>query len=214
MQFGKISHFLLFSTVLSTTLSLANVQPSKKENKSVNESKKALVAKIGIVDVNRIVSKNPTTLDQASDEWRDLFNKLQDTLKEPHREMAELEEKYKKKMAELEALQKSGISSKEALMRKYQEEVAPLEYQLQHQDQQLQRFTYDEIAKAEKAVGPKIEKAIEQVTAAQGWDFVVLRNSVPMKNVNKNYEITDDVLAILNKGYTEEKNKTQSIKKD
>ncbi|MBA2306694.1 OmpH family outer membrane protein [Candidatus Dependentiae bacterium] len=212
MKFGKLSYCLLFSTVFINTFLLAVVQPPKKENRPVNVEKKALVAKIGIVDVRRIITQNPKALEEASHEWKDLFNKLQETLKEPHREMAELEDKYKKRMAELEALQKSGISSKEALMRKYQEEVAPLEYQLQNQDQQLQRFTYDELAKAQNVVGPKIEEAIDKVTAAQGWDFVITKDSVPSKNVKKEYEITEDVLTILNNKYAEDKNKAADKK--
>ncbi len=212
MQFGKFSYGLLFSCFFINTFLFATVQNPKKDNKPVNEHKKGLVAKIGIVDNRRIISQNPASLEQGSHEWRDLFTKLQDMLKEPHREMAELEDKYKKRMAELEALQKSGISSKEALMRKYQEEVAPLEYQLQNQDQQLQRFTYDELAKAQNVVGPKIEEAIDKVTAAQGWDFVITKDSVPSKNVKKEYEITEDVLTILNNKYSEEKNKAADKK--
>nr|MBA3752345.1 hypothetical protein [Candidatus Dependentiae bacterium] len=100
-----------------------------------------------------------------------------------------------------------------ALMRKYQEEAAPLEYQLQTLDQQIQRFTYDELAKAQNVVGPKIERAIDQVTAAQGWDFVISRDSVPSKNFGKNFEITDDVLAILNRHYGEEVAKKKDLNK-
>ncbi len=214
MQFGKFSYGLLFSCVFINAFLVAAVQNPKKENKPVNEHKKGLVAKIGIIDNRRIISQNPASLEQGSHEWRDLFTKLQDMLKEPHREMADLEKRYKDRMAELENLQKSGISSKEALMRKYQEEVAPLEYQLQNQDQQLQRFTYDELAKAQAVVGPKIKEAISQVKNAQGWDFVIYKEAVASDDVNPSYEITDDVLAIVNKGYTAEKAKAADVKKN
>lgn len=200
---------VLFSSMCMSVLLVNAGQPIKKEKKAMNESKKAMVSKIGVVDIRRVLSQNPATLNEASHEWKDLFNKLQETLKEPHKEFAEIEEKYKKKGTELESLHKSGISSQEALRKKYQEEVAPLEERLRMLDQQLQRFTYDELTKAQNIVGPKLEKAIDQVVAAQGWDFVITRDSVASKTFSKQYEVTDDVLQILNKQYAEDKAKEQ-----
>lgn len=213
MHLKKVSRYLLFSSLIMNSAIFAVKAPSvslpsvKKEKKAVNESKKALVAKIGIVDIRRIITQNPAALDEASHEWKDLFNKIQDLLKGPQKELADLEASYKRRIEEFEKLRTSGVTSKEALMRKYQEEVAPLEYQLQAMDQQLQQTTYRELTKAQNAVGPKIDTAIDEVVKNQGWDFVIIRDSVLSKNYCKDFEITDDVLTLLNRSYAVEKAK-------
>lgn len=180
--------------------------PVKKDTKAM-ESRTAVSAKIAVVDVRRIVTQDPEMLKTASDEWKELFGKLQEVLKPANREIVELEERYRKKASEIESLQKSGVSSKEMLRKKYEEEVAPLEYQLQNQYQQYQRFSYDELGKAQAALAPKIETAIDEICAVQGWDFPISREMIPSRRLNKKYDITDDVLRLLNKQFADEKAK-------
>ncbi len=183
------------------------VNAEAKEEKKMPEKRKAVSAKIAVVDVRRIITQDPEALKFASDEWRDLFNKLQETLKPALKEIADLEAQYKKKIGELETLQKSGVSSREMLRKKYEEEAAPLEYQLQNQYQQHQRYSNEELYKAQAVVGPKVEKAIDAVCDAQEWDFAISRDALPSRKVAKKFDITDDVLNILNTQYAAEKAK-------
>lgn len=177
----------------------------------MNETRTAAAPKIAIVNVHRIITVNPKDLPNASQEWCSLYDKLQETLTPANKEIAELEEKYKKKIAEIESLQKSGVSSKETLQKKYGEEVAPLEYQLQGQYQQRERFAQEELAKAQSVVGPKIEKVLEEIQAVQGWD-IILKGDAVIGKVSKKFDITEDVLVALNKKYNEEKAKKPTTK--
>jgi Skp family chaperone for outer membrane proteins len=198
----------------------------EKKVKKMSDTKGA-PAKIAIIDVRRIISQDPEVLKTGSDEWRELFNKMQEVLEPSMKEFAELEASYKKKIAEaetfqkqksaeIESLQKGGFATKEkiqdliadaqrTMQKKYQEELLPLENRLQAQHQQLQRFSNDELYKAQAVVGPKVEKAIDAVCEAQGWDFAISKDALPTRKVAKRFEITDDVLTIVNNEYAAQK---------
>lgn len=176
------------------------------------ESKTSATPKIAIVDVRRIISQDPEVLKNGSEEWKELFEKLQATLKPAQKEISDLEEHYKKKIAELESLQKSGISSQDALRKKYEEEVAPLEYRLQNQYQQYQRFSYDELNKAQQVMGPKIEKVINSIRSTQGWDLICNKEAI-IGSFNPRFDITDEVLHLLNKQFALDKAKKAEAKK-
>jgi outer membrane protein len=206
----QTSLFTRSTLVAACVVALSALPLLAKETKPM-ESKSAAAPKVALVDVRRIIAQDPEGLKNGSDEWRELFGKLQDTLKPAQREIAELEERYKKKASELESLQKSGISSKEALRKKYEEELAPLEFQLQNQAQQYQRFSYDELGKAQQIIGPKIEKVINSIRTAQGWDMIINREAVI--SFNPRYDITQEVLELLNKQYAMEKAKKAEAKK-
>lgn len=177
----------------------------------LDSSKKAACPKLAIVNVHRIITVDPKALPHASDEWRSLYDKLQETLKPANKEIADLEEKYKKKMSEIETLQKTGVSSKDMLRKKYEEDVAPLEYQLQGQYQQRERFAQEELAKAQSVIGPKIEKILNELQEKQGWDMI-LKGDAVIGKIAKNFDVTDDVLQALNKQYAEEKAKKTAEK--
>jgi Skp family chaperone for outer membrane proteins len=189
-----MKHLFVSSLFLASVFTLSHVEaaPSGAKDTKMSE-RKALTGKFCIIDIRRILPQDPEGLKSGSDEWRELFNKLQETLKSADQE-------YKKKISELESLQKSGISSQEALRKKYKEEIEPLEAQ-------LQQFAYNELNKAQAVVGPKIENALEKVVAAQGWDMPLNREAVPLRKINKNFDITDDVLRILNAEFASEKAK-------
>lgn len=199
------------STLVAVCAGVLATLPLLAKDTKPMESKSAATPKIAIVDVRRIIAQDPEGLKHGSDEWKELFGKLQDTLKPAQREIAELEERYKKKVSELESLQKSGISSKDALRKKYEEELAPLEYQLQNQMQQYQRFSYDELGKAQQIIGPKIEKVINSIRTTQGWDMVINREAVI--SFSDRYNITDSVISLLNQQYALEKAKKAEPKK-
>lgn len=209
MNLLLISRSLLFSS-LCGVYGLCIAEP--KEKKMFDSSKTAASPKIAVVNVHRIITVDPKALPAASEEWRSLYDKLQETLKPANKEIGDLEEKYKKKMSEIETLQKSGVSSKEVLRKKYEEEVAPLEYQLQSQYQQRERFAQEELAKAQSVIGPKIEKILGEIQSAQGWDIIIKGDAV-LGKVTPKFDITDDVLRALNKQYAEEKAKKAAAAK-
>ncbi len=161
--------------------------------------------KVAIVDMRTMLSQDPTILkddSKVSHEWRDLYNKLQSTMQAPQQELAELQAQLQTKGKEMEALQKSGISSREILQKKFQDEIAPLEYKLQTQSQQLQRFVNDEFGKIQALVFPKVQAAVDELCKSQGWDFVVNREAL-ISNVSDSSEfnITADVLTNINAAY-------------
>lgn len=209
MKLPLLSRSLLFSSLcVISGINAAGTKETKKmtDSSKTTSTKTAASPKIAVVNVHRIITVDPKALSTASEEWRSLYDKLQETLKPANKEIADLEEKYKKKMSEIDTLQKTGVSSKEVLRKKYEEEVAPLEYQLQSQYQQRERFAQEELAKAQSVIGPKIEKIMGAIQDAQGWDIIIKGDAV-LGKVNPKFDITDDVLSALNKQYTEEKAK-------
>lgn len=207
MQSSLFSRYLLLA---ACTGALSPITVLCKDPKAM-ESKTAATPKMAVVDVRRIISQDPEVLKSgASDEWKEIFAKLQDTLRPAQKEIADLEARYKTKAGELESLQKSGISSKDALRKKYEEELAPLEFQLQNQYQQYQRFSYDELNKAQQLMGPKIEKVINSIRTAQGWDLVINREAII--SFGPRFDITDEVLSLLNKQFALEKAKKAEVK--
>ncbi len=188
----------------------------------------AVCAKIAIVDVARIITHDPEALTLASREWSDLFTALQETLKPAMQEIAHLEEHYKKKIAELEALQKQKIAELESLQKsgmsretvherhkalqqmlrkKYEEEAAPVEYQLQNKHHQHKLVQNEELYKAQAVVLAKVEKAIDALCDARGWDFAISKGVLPSRRVPARFDITDDVLNMINTEYAAEKAK-------
>lgn len=160
--------------------------------------------KIAFVNVQKIVSFDPQTLGQASAEWRDLYGKIQEILEPAQKEIIDLRDKYEKGKKDFQGLQASGAASQEALKRKY-EEVARIEYELSTRMQESEAFAQNEVKKAQAQLGPKLDKVINDIRLAQGWDLV-LRGEVVLAGADQ-FDITDDVLAALNKGYAEEKAK-------
>ena len=193
---------LSYSLLLSSVFGMIAVPTNKG-------SKMSKPAKVAIVDMRTMLSQDPTVLKddaRVSHEWRDLYNKLQATMQSPQQELAELQAQLQTKGKEFEALQKSGVATQATLQKKYQEEVAPLEYKLQMQSQQMQRFVNDEFGKIQAAILPKVQKAVDEVAKSQGWDFVVNREAL-ISSVGSaaDFNITSDVLNVLNSAYAASK---------
>ncbi len=200
-----LSYTMLISSV--SLLGLSFSAASAKDSKPMALT--AAAPKIAVIDVRRIMSQDTQLLKEesaVSHEWRDQFEKLQETLKPINEEIQKLQKEYQEKMKELESLQKSGVSSNEALQKKYQEEVAPLEYRLQTQSQQTQQFATNELMRIQQILAPKVEKAIETVTKAQGWDLVISRDAVVSPiSTDSRFNVTSHVLYELNEAYAKEK---------
>ena len=206
MKTRIISYTLLLSSCLVGASLIA--APTKKDS---NTMKSGVSAKIAIVDIRRMLPQDPQLLKEegsVAHEWRDQFNKLQETLKPINEEMNKLQEDYQTKIKELEARQKSGVSSQEALQEKYRKEVSPLEYRIQAQSQQVQQFGNNELMRIQSLIGPKIQAATDEVCKSQGWDFAVTRDTVTSSiSQGSRFNITDDVLAVLNDAYAKDKAK-------
>lgn len=192
---------LLFSTLCS----IYNLDAKETKTMSTDSTgKSAASPKIAVVNVHRIVTLDPKSLPNASEEWRDLYTKMQETLEPAKKEITEVGENLKKKISEIEALQKSRAVSQEAIQKKVSEEAAPLQYKLQGLQEQAQRFYQEELQHAETVVLEKIQKILDSILITQGWDMI-LNGSAVIGSVTKRFDVTDEVLGTLNKNYTEEK---------
>ena len=145
----------------------------------------------------------------ASDEWRELYQKLQETIQSGSEEVTKLEQQYKEKMEDIEKLHKTGISSESALREKYEKEIAPIERQLQARYQQRDRFAQGELQNAQAKIGPKLEKVLEKIQEEQGWD-IILKGDAILGKVSKNFDITDEVLRALIRIMLQKKDKIPS----
>ncbi len=208
MKTRIISYLMLLSAVSFLGISVGASAPKPKDPKM---TKTGVSAKIAIVDIRRILTQDPQLLkDEASvsAEWRDLYTKLQDTLRPINEELTKLQQDYQTKIKEIEALQKSGVASRETLQKKYNDDIAPLEYKLQAQSQEIQQFANNELMRIQSIVGPKIQSASDEVCKAQGWDFALSRDIVTSTvSSGSRYNITDDVVAVLNAAYKKDKAK-------
>lgn len=208
MKNTSMLRLMLFSGLSLVGLSMYADAPKPKDPKM---TKTGVSAKIAIVDIRRMLAQDPQLLkDNASvcAEWRDLYTKLQDTLRPINEEMKKLQDDYQTKIKELEALQKSGVASRETLQKRYSEEIAPMEYKLQAQSQELQQFANNELMKIQQIIGPKIQVATDEVCKAQGWDFAVSRDVVTTTvSSGSRFNITEDVVASLNAAYRKDQSK-------
>lgn len=172
------------------------------------DTKKALTAKIGVVDTQAIVPMDPSVLSKGSKQWQDSFVKFQGQLAQVDDELKKLEEKYTEAGKKFQTLQKSGVASRETLEREY-EPLMRMEYELRTQMEQRQNYVQNELAKLQSQIWPKLEEAMEEIRKAQGWDMLLVRGSAVL-SFDKKFDVTDAVLALLNKRYeAEQKDKAK-----
>jgi Skp family chaperone for outer membrane proteins len=166
--------------------------------------KVAGVPKLAFVNIQKIITFDEELLPEASHEWREFHTKLKETVEPAQKELADLRDRYEKGKKEFQSLQGSSLTSQEALKRKY-EEVARVEYELSTRMQELDSFTQNEVKKAQAHIGPKLDKVINEVRLAQGWDLVARGEFIVAGD--ERFDITADVLVKLNKEYADEKAK-------
>jgi Skp family chaperone for outer membrane proteins len=167
-------------------------------------TKTAVSAKIAVLDIQRMLPRDPQLLkDEATvcAEWRDLFSKLQDTLRPINEELTKLQSELQTKAKEFEALQKSNVASRETLQKRY-EEIAPLGERFQAQVQEAQQFENNELIRIQQTIGPKIQAATDEICKSQGWDLVVRREAVASTvSSGSRFNVTEDVVSLLNGAY-------------
>lgn len=201
MQLVSFPRLLLFTTFCSL-FGICAADPIKGK-KMFDSNKTAASPKIAVVNVHKIITVDPEALPQASKQWRNLYEKLQDTLKTANREIEDLESKYKKKIEEIETLKKTGVASKDTLQKKYGEEIAPLEYQLQNQYQQRERFAQQELEKAQKIIAPILKRVIKELKKVAGWNMIA-KGDAFIDDIDEQFDVTNEVLNAMNKLYEEE----------
>ncbi len=229
MHVSMFSRSLIFMSVCSVFfLEAAEKKDQTKGLKIMNDSslKPAATSKIAVVNMYQIFASDPKGLATASDEWRTLFNEIQEQLKPVKTEIEELDGKYKKLRAELVELEKKGVGEIEALQKskiasektlreksealqakleeKYVREVRPIEMQLRNQVMQAEQFFKGALDEAQAKIATKIDKISEEIQESQGWD-IILKGEVALGKVNKRFDLTDEVLRVLNKRYAQEK---------
>ncbi len=180
--------------------------PKPKDTKM---TRTGVSAKIAIVDVRRMLAQDPQLLkDEASvcAEWRDLYTKFQDTLRPINEEISKLQNDYQTKVKELEALQRSKMATPETIAKRAQDELAPIEKQLQIQSYEAQQLANNELGRIQQIVVPKIIAGIDEVCKTQGWDFAVPRDSVASTvSSGSRFNITEDVVTVVNAAYRKDK---------
>ena len=135
----------------------------------------------------------------VSAEWRDLYTKFQDTLRPINEELTKLQQDFQTKEKELLALQKSGVASPQAVQERASKELGPLYERIQSQSQEAQQFANNELMKIQQIIFPKIQKAIDEVCKAQGWDLALNREAVSSTlSAGSRFNITEDVVTLLN----------------
>lgn len=202
MKINNLKNILFLSSIMM----LVNAQD---KSSSDNQSGENMTPKIAYVNIDKIITLNPNALSEAADEWRDLFNGIQDKMEPLNKDISDLEERFEKGRTDFETLQKSGLSSKESLQKKY-EEVGRIEMELRKKFQDREQTGQRELQKAQSKFGPKLERIIEDTRKSGGWDLI-LRGEIVLSG-NKNFDLTTDVTKKLNKSYADSKKEAAKAK--
>ena len=212
-KINKLVRYTLMSTLFASVFSSNSDAPKGANKPTAKETAKAVPTKTAYVYLGKIMTLDTNVLPKASFEWKEMFDKLQQSLEPVNGELQKLEEKYKKGRTEFESLQKSGLTSREALQRKA-EELAKLEYELRGSMQEREEFAQRELNRMQGVLAPKIEAILKKIKEDQGWDAIERGENILL--VSPKFDLTQQVLDQLNGHYTaeQEAKKKQQEKKD
>lgn len=199
-KINKLVRYTLMSTLFAGVFS-SNADAKTANKPNIKESSHAVTTKIAYVYLGRIMTIDSNALPKASTEWKDMFDKLQQSLEPVNAELQKLEERFKKGRTEFESLQKSGLSSREALQRKA-EEMAKLEYELRQSMQEREEFAQRELNRMQSVIAPKVETILKKIKEDQGWDAIERGENLLL--VTPKFDLTQQVLDQLNKQYAAE----------
>lgn len=206
MNFKGIKLFLIIFLSFSINIFGANKKSNITKPKDIkasymNKSTEKSEFTIAYVNLNKIITFDPSLLSSSSQEWQKHYILLQEALSPLEVELKALEEKFEKGRTEFESLQKSGLASNEALQQKY-EDIARIELELRKKFQEREHFAQEEVKKIQLKMTPNIEKAIHEIRQDKGYTMVVRSEFVV--EADPSLDITSDVLSIMNKSYLEE----------
>ena len=161
-------------------------------------SKQAIPTKVAYVNINRIMGED---LDKGSVEWRDIVNGLETELKERGSKIQADVQRGQKLEAELRNPAQNKLTSNESRESKT-EELMKLQKSVEIAAQAAQSYQNRVVQEAQASIFAKVEKIVNDIAKAQGWDLVIIGGGI---YVNPRIDITDDVLAALNKEYKPKK---------
>lgn len=190
-------------TILSLlVVSTAFAAQVTKEGKKVTTEIKATTPKIATINLTLIKPRDGQ--DAGTLQWRDFINELKEALKPGDTELQKLDENYAKGRKEIESLQQTRMATPETLQRKA-EDLYRLEAELSAKMQKRQSFITEELRKAEDVLDPKIDVILNNLRKAQGWDLVLRNEVIVSIDKNSKFDLTQQVLDILNAEYQKEK---------
>lgn len=186
----------------SSSNTRASVGSSNKKAGSMETKRHAAVSKIAYLNIQKIMSVDARALPGVSKEWQDLYSNIEKVIDPANKEIETLKGNFESGKTEFEALQNSKLTSRDALQKKY-EEVGKLELELRSRLEEREMFLQEELAKAQSIITPKVQKIVTRIKDEQGWDFVIRGELVLIEN--ERFDITSDVLKILDKEYLDQK---------
>lgn len=182
----------------SSSTKNSNAASSAKEGKKVN----TVAAKFATVNLQLICPRDGQ--DTGALYWRDAINAIKESLKPGDAELQKKDEAYEKGRKEIESLAKSGMVTQEAMQKKAQD-LYRQEQELNMSLQKRQQFIAEEMANAEKAFYPKLERVLNTIRKEQGLDMIFSSAVVISADANHKFDLTEQVRKMLDVEYETEK---------
>ncbi len=162
-------------------------------------------SKVAYVRLEKIMPMD--TMESGSREWRDGIKKITDYVSNEAAKIKADYDKYAKLADNVE--QSKKLMDQETLHRK-QRELEDLQNKIQRDDADLKQIRAKQAQDLQMKMYEKIQKTTGDFAEKQGWDLVMLGGAL---YVNKRIDITDEILALLNKEYDAQKAKETTASK-
>ena len=188
-------------SIVCACASHVEAAPKVETTNNDTSATEVVAPKIAFVNLQQIVTLDPAFVAQCADEWQELYARIQKKIEPLDKALAALEERYLKGKTEFETLSKGGLAKQEALETKYRE-VLHIENELRSKGQEHQALAQEEVAKAQAAIGPKIDKAINDIRVRKGYDMILRRDAVLASDAK--FDVTREVRFELNKRFVED----------
>lgn len=177
---------LLALTLLSSSLLLANVtvEPAQK---------------IAFADAYSII--------QNLDEWKEESERVQQEIGQRAAQIEKLKAEAQRKAQELQVM---GSTAKPSVIEARREEILDLQNKIQIKQQGTEEFAQRISQEAQMTILKNIEIATKEIAQERGFDIVIGGGAL---YVNKQYDISDEVAARMNKKHAEKKKKETPVVK-
>lgn len=156
-------------------------------------------AKIAYVDIKKVCSME--NLGIGCDEWKDRYSELQKNLQSKATETAAKDERRKQIAKELEAANRSSVLTPEARSKKA-EELAKLNQDIKFESEMLNYNFQEGTNGIYGEIMMQVEKVTKEIAQRKGLDIVF---AGPVLFYSSRVDITDEVIAELNKQYKAKK---------
>jgi Skp family chaperone for outer membrane proteins len=145
---------------------------------------------------------DPSNIIMGSEKWKDLGESARAKMEEKARELTKMQQTLQKEMKDYESM--GNAASKDARAKK-EEQIAKLRSEIEIKYQSLQAYEQRLSQEAQMEVLKDIELATAEVAAEKDIDMITAGAVIFAK---KDLNVTDEVLARVNKNYTVAKSKT------